>query len=201
MISKRLSCLIATLGWHLLASAASVTVQVVSANEKPLTDAVVYLDSAEARASVQPLKQVEIVQQHRRFVPKVTVIPVGSEVQFPNRDNVRHHVYSFSPTKSFELKLYAGTPAEPVVFDKPGIAVLGCNIHDSMVAWVAVVETPYYGRTDAEGLITLAQVPAGSYRLRAWHSDLPPGSPVSDAALQVGPVSAVAKVRLGITVK
>jgi len=201
MTALRSSTLVATLAWPLLASASSVTVQVVSANDKPLADAVVYLDSAEARASVQPLKHAEIVQQQRRFVPKVSVIPLGSGVYFPNRDNVRHHVYSFSPAKVFELKLYAGTPAEPVVFDKPGIAALGCNIHDAMVAWVVVVETPYYGRTDAEGRITLAQVPAGSYRLRAWHPDLPLGSPVSDAALQVDPVSAAAKVRLGITVK
>ncbi len=189
--------LIAALAWPLMAAAAPVTVQVVSADDKALADVVVYLESSEARAAVRPLRHAEIAQEHRRFMPKVSVIPLGSRVHFPNRDNVRHHVYSFSPAKPFELKLYAGTPADPVVFDKPGIAVLGCNIHDNMVAWVVVVETPYYGRTDADGRLTLPQVPAGSYRLRTWHPDLPAGSPVSDEALQVGTAPAAVKVRLG----
>ena len=201
MNSKYLLTLVAALTWPLTASPAQVTVQVVSANDKPLANAAVYLDSAEARAAVQPLKRVEITQEQRRFVPTLTVIPLGSRVHFPNLDNVRHHVYSFSPAKPFELRLYAGTPADPVVFDKPGIAVLGCNIHDAMVAWVVVVETPYYGRTDADGRLTLPQVPAGTYRLRAWHADLPAGSPISDEALQVGPTPTAVRVRLSTTVK
>ena len=201
MNSKYLLTLVAALAWPLTASPAQVTVQVVSANDKPLANAAVYLDSAEARAAVQPLKRVEITQEQRRFVPTLTVIPLGSRVHFPNLDNVRHHVYSFSTAKPFELRLYAGTPADPVVFDKPGIAVLGCNIHDAMVAWVVVVETPYYGRTDADGRLTLPQVPAGTYRLRAWHADLPAGSPISDEALQVGPTPAAVRVRLSTTVK
>jgi hypothetical protein len=94
-------------------------------------------------------------------------------------------VYSFSPAKKFEIKLYVGTPAAPVVFDKPGIAVLGCNIHDTMAAWVVVVETPHFGLTGADGRVSLAAVPAGSYRLRTWHPSLPAGAPVPDQPLQV----------------
>jgi hypothetical protein len=115
----------------------------------------------------------------------VTVVTAGTSVAFPNRDTVRHHVYSFSPIKTFELKLYAGTPANPVVFDKPGIAVLGCNIHDQMAAWIVVVETPYYGRSAQAGVVIMNNVPSGSYHLRVWHPGLAVGAPAADQALAV----------------
>jgi len=108
-------------------------------------------------------------------VPQVSVVTVGTPVSFPNRDTVRHHVYSFSPVKTFELKLYAGSPHEPVVFDKPGVAVLGCNIHDQMVAWVVVVDTPFFARSGTTGRARIADVPAGAYRMRVWHASLPEG--------------------------
>jgi hypothetical protein len=109
---------------------------------------------------------------------------------------VRHHVYSFSPAKPFELKLYTGTAASPVVFDKPGIAVLGCNIHDNMTAWVVVVDTPYFGRSAAPGKVTLANVPAGSYSLRVWHPGLAPGAAALEQALVVGNADASPTVRM-----
>ena len=168
------------------ASAAPLEVRVTDGAGKPLPGAVVFLESPEARAAVKPALGVEIAQAGRQFVPQVTVVPVGSAVAFPNRDTVRHHVYSFSPVKKFEIKLYVGTPESPVVFDKPGVAVLGCNIHDRMVAWVVIVETPYAGQTGADGQLSLAHVPAGSYRLRAWHPGLPVGAPASDQALVMG---------------
>ncbi|MFZ2650867.1 MAG: methylamine utilization protein [Burkholderiaceae bacterium] len=197
MTASRWLTIVATFAWPLSAATAPVTVAVFSAGDRPLVDAVVFLESREARASARPQTDVAIAQEHRRFIPMVSVVPVGTRVFFPNRDKVRHHVYSFSPIKPFEIKLYAGTPAEPVVFDKPGIAVLGCNIHDDMIAWIVVVETPYFGRTGADGRVTLAQVPPGAYRLRAWHPDQPAGSPVSDEALQVGAATVAADVRLG----
>ena len=94
---------------------------------KPVADAVVFLDSAEARKQVKPLAGVEMAQEKRQFVPGVLVVPVGTEVRFPNHDTVRHHVYSFSPAKKFELKLYSGTPSNPVLFDKSGVVTLGCT--------------------------------------------------------------------------
>lgn len=90
---------------------------------------------------MQPAPGVEIEQADKQFTNRVTVVPLGTEVRFPNRDKVRHHVYSLSPTKTFELKLYIGTPANPVVFDRAGVAVLGCNIHDHVVAWCAPYTT------------------------------------------------------------
>ncbi len=164
---------------------AALEVRVLDSTGKPLPDAVVFLESREARAAVKPAPQVDVAQAHKQFEPQVTVVPVGTAVNFPNRDTVRHHVYSFSPVKKFEIKLYVGTPAAPVVFDQPGVAVLGCNIHDQMAAWVLAVATPWYGKTGADGVLRLPQVPAGSYRLRTWHASLPVGAPAADQALVV----------------
>jgi plastocyanin len=185
-----LACLFATQA----ASAATLTVQVVGSDGKPLPEAVVFLESREAKAAAKPMAGVEVAQVERKFVPQITVLTVGSELRFPNRDTVRHHVYSFSPAKTFELKLYAGTPANPVTFDKPGIAVLGCNIHDQMVAWVVIVETPYHATAGKTGTLKI-DAPAGHYRLRTWHAGLPPGAPASDEALVLPAGGA------GITVK
>ena len=169
-----------------VAIAAALEVRVQDGAGRPLAGAVVFLESPEARAAAKPAQGIEIAQVGRQFMPPVTVVPVGTAVSFPNRDTVRHHVYSFSPVKKFEIKLYVGTPESPVVFDKPGIAVLGCNIHDRMVAWVVVVETPHAGQTGADGRLTLPHLPAGSYRLRAWHPSLPVGDAASDQALVMG---------------
>ena len=127
----------------------------------------------------------------------MTVVTVGTAVSFPNRDTVRHHVYSFSPMKKFEIKLYVGTPAAPVVFDQPGIAVLGCNIHDQMTAWVLVVATPFYGKAGVDGVVKLANVPSGNYRLRSWHASLPVGAPAADQALVVDALAQQVGLRLG----
>jgi plastocyanin len=178
------------------AAAAVVEVRTLGRDGKPLSDTVVFLESREARAAVRPVANVEVPQAERRFTQRVTVVTVGSEVHFPNRDKVRHHVYSFSPIKPFELKLYSGTPSNPVLFDKAGVAVLGCNIHDTMVAWVVVVETPYFGLADARGSVRLENVPPGSYRLRSWHPGLPPGSAAADEALVVPAGGASAQLTL-----
>ncbi len=179
-------------------AAAPLDVVVTGADGRPLAEAVVFLESREARAAARPLPNVEIAQSERRFVQRVTVVTPGTEVRFPNRDTVRHHVYSFSPVKPFELKLYIGTPANPVLFDKPGIAVLGCNIHDHMVAWVVVVETPHFGLTDAAGRLRLESAPPGRYRLRVWHPALPPGAPASDEGLQLAASGSTATARLAV---
>jgi plastocyanin len=178
------------------ANAATLQVDVAEASGKALPEAVVFLESASAKAASKPLQNIEIGQQARQFTPQVNVVTAGTSVTFPNRDNVRHHVYSFSPAKTFELKLYTGTLASPVVFDKPGIAVLGCNIHDNMAAWVVIVETPYYGRSGADGKLTLANVPPGDYRLRVWHTRLPVGAPALDQAVALAATSTNAAVRL-----
>lgn len=184
-------------GW---VTAATVQVQVFDGAGKPLSDAVAFLESRETRSASRPLQGAEMAQVGKQFDPKVLVIPVGTSVQFPNRDSVRHHVYSFSPAKPFELKLYTGTAANPVVFDKPGVAVFVCNIHDNMTAWMVVVDTPYFGRSAAPGKVVLANVPAGSYSLRVWHPGLAPGATALELPLTVTGADATATVRMtGLT--
>jgi len=165
---------------------ASVSVSVSDQAGRPLHDAVVLLEPATGKLPVAPLAGVQIVQVKRQFAPQVSVVTVGTPVSFPNDDTVRHHVYSFSPVKTVELKLYAGVPNTPVVFDKPGIAVLGCNIHDQMVAWVVVVDTPLYARSAASGKARIEGVPPGNYQLRVWHSALAEGAPPTSSPLAVG---------------
>ena len=101
----------------------------------------------EGKAPPPPSRRAVLDQKNRMFVPHVLPIQTGTAVTFPNSDNVRHQVYSFSPAKKFQLPLYAGTPAAPVVFDKPGVVTVGCNIHDQMSAYIVVVDTPYFALT------------------------------------------------------
>jgi plastocyanin len=180
------------------AVAARVDVTVVARDGKPLADAAVFLEPREGRLPVKPAAGVEIGQVDKQFTSRVTVVPQGTEVSFPNRDKVRHHVYSFSPAKTFELKLYSGTPANPVLFDRTGIAVLGCNIHDQMIAWVVVVDTPHHGLSDAAGQVGLDGVAPGAYRLRTWHPALPPGAAALEQALVVPVSGSVLTVQLPV---
>ncbi len=178
------------------AVAATVQVQVQDAGGAPLAGAVVFLDSPEATRAAKPLAGAEMGQQGKAFVPDMLVVTRGTSVHFPNRDTVRHHVYSFSPIKKFELKLYAGTPANPVVFDRSGVAVLGCNIHDHMVGWVLVVDTPYFATTPVTGAVKLDNVPPGNYTLRTWHARLPVGAEAQAVPFRVADGGASATVTL-----
>ncbi len=145
----------------------TLSVLVQDTANSPLDNAVVY-----AEPTVKPTSAVAtalIEQRGRQFNPLVSVVQVGTDISFPNFDSVRHHVYSFSPAKNFELKLYSGVPANPVQFDKAGTVVLGCNIHDFMVAFIHVVDTPYFAKTDKTGKAVLKNLPKGDYTLKVWH--------------------------------
>jgi plastocyanin len=150
------------------ALSASLSVTIVDGTGAPLQDAVAWVvPRGAAPAGAKP--QAAVQQIDKAFVPLVTVVQANTLVQFPNRDEVRHHVYSFSPAKVFEIKLYAGTQAPPVLFDKPGEVILGCNIHDHMIAYIYVVESPYFGKSGREGRVRFENLPAGDYDVRAWH--------------------------------
>jgi plastocyanin len=156
------------------ASAASANEIVASVADEagvPVVDAVVVAVS-DVPVKLPAPKPESIVQEAKEFKPFVKAVLVGTPIAFPNRDDVQHHVYSFSPARTFELKAYAGTPPEPIIFDKPGPVALGCNIHDWMLAYVYVSESPYFAVTGADGKVRLANVPPGNYSLRVWHPRL-----------------------------
>ena len=151
------------------ACAAEVVFRVVDESGGDLEHAALALVPVGAPAAGFQARGAEIRQKDKRFIPLMTAVPTGTAINFPNLDTVRHHVYSFSPAKTFELKLYTGTPAAPVIFDKPGVVVMGCNIHDHMVAYVMVANSPWVGVSDEGGRVAMKGVPAGNYELEYWH--------------------------------
>ena len=149
------------------ASAATVQITVRQPDGTPLRDGVVMIESAAAPRAV-PRGPYMMEQKAIAFQPHVLVVPVGAQVGFPNRDTVRHHVYSFSKTKRFDLKLYGREDQRSVTFDTAGVVALGCNIHDTMSGFIIVTATQLYARTDAQGRVAIADVPAGAVTLRVW---------------------------------
>jgi plastocyanin len=150
--------------------AASLTVNVNDLAGLPLRDAVVsVVAKTGTRVPAHPPRATAIEQKDREFIPYVTVMQTGTQVTFPNRDALLHHVYSFSPAKSFEIKLYSGESPRGVLFDKAGIVTLGCNIHDWMLGYIQVVDTPYFAKTGADGRVVIADMVAGEFEVAVWH--------------------------------
>jgi len=158
--------------------AGNLELQIATPDGKPVEDFAVVLEAPSALSARKA--KATILQQDREFNPYLTIVQAGTAVEFPNRDPFKHHVYSFSQPKIFEIKLYAGKPAQPVVFDKPGLVALGCNVHDWMVAYVLVVDTPYFAKTGADGRARIANVPPGTYKLKLWHPRLSPDLPARE---------------------
>lgn len=184
------------LSHHAIAS--SVAVQVHDAAGKPLADVVLYAEPDSGAAAPKNLKPATIEQRGLQFLPRVSVVQAGSQISFPNNDKVRHHIYSFSPAKKFDQKLYAGVAAAPQVFDRAGTVVLGCNIHDRMVAYVKVVDTPYFARTDAQGIARI-ELPAGKYTFKAWHFAMAANAQAEQAlVVPAGEAPATASFRLAL---
>jgi plastocyanin len=179
------------------AGATELAVQVRDAAGMALPDTVIYVEAEGAVASVKPPAGAEIEQRSLKFMPLVTVVQTGSKLQFPNNDKVRHHIYSFSPAHKFDQKLYSGQSATPQVFDKPGTVVLGCNIHDKMLAYVKIVDTPYFAKTDAAGLARIDLPGAGKYVVKAWHYNTVGGAtPEQALTVKAGDVPSTATFKL-----
>jgi plastocyanin len=153
------------------AEAAALEGFVTDKSGAPVSDAVFYAEAEAAGAAAKPARTAIVDQINKEFVPFVSVVQTGTSIAFPNKDNIRHHVYSFSPAKKFELKLYSGVPAAPVLFDKPGVVLLGCNIHDWMVAYLLMVDTPFFAKT-SNGRARIDGLPAGDYQVKVWHPQL-----------------------------
>lgn len=163
--------------------AAPLSVRVVDASGRPVRDAIVTLyPSGGAARTPRPGGRYVVSQQHLQFHPFLTIIPVGADVSFPNLDPTKHHVYSFSPAKRFELKLFAKDQSRTVHFDKPGVVALGCNIHDSMSAFIVVTDSVWTARTNGQGVAAFADAPNASGRITVWHPYLrAPGGMVEQA--------------------
>ena len=152
------------------ARAAGLTVEVRTRTGSPVADAVVSLYPGGHPAALGGTPRAyQIAQRDLQFSPFVLVVPAGSQVSFPNFDNVRHHVYSFSPVRRFELRLFARQQSRSVLFDRAGIVPIGCNIHDGMIAFVHVADTGLATKTDGLGRAVFAEVPAGAVLARVWH--------------------------------
>jgi plastocyanin len=169
------------------AHAAQLTVRAVDPRGTAVQDLLVIaepLAAAQQRAELRSANDnrapAVMDQIDRRFVPQIVAVSVGTAVLFPNSDSVAHQVYSFSPARRFELGLYRGRPHPPVAFDKPGIVVVGCNIHDNMVGYIYVTDAPYFGASDAAGEWRTATIAPGDYRVRLWS----PRLAKSDSSLQ-----------------
>lgn len=187
----KLKCFTATLGLVLgcaaLAHSAELRVLVKDRNGRNIGDAVVLAVPADARSAQHTkVPQDAVDQVDKQFVPYVKAVFVGSTVRFPNSDNIRHQVYSFSPAKKFELPLYAGTNAPPVIFDKPGVVVLGCNIHDWMIGYIYVSDTPFFAKTGPLGTASITDLPPGEYRVRIWHPSMDRAEEATNRQIVVG---------------
>ncbi|NOT84679.1 MAG: methylamine utilization protein [Methylococcaceae bacterium] len=144
----------------------------VESEGKALADVVVTATAAAKNLKLPPAKLKSVTlsldQKSKEFIPHVLPVKTGTAVFFPNSDEIQHHVYSFSPAKRFEIKLYKGTPTKPIVFNQAGVAVLGCNIHDWMLSFVFVTDTPYFAKTDSAGHWSI-DLPEGDYQVALWH--------------------------------
>jgi len=156
------------------ANAGDLAVSVRDTAGRPIRDAVVTVtpDAGVPGGSIRYSWPLRIVQQNVQFLPYVLIAPVGGTMAFPNLDRVRHHVYSFSRGNRFEIELFGQDQTRTHTFATAGVAALGCNIHDQMLAYVKIVDTPWAGKTDATGNGTLAAIPAGPARLMVWHPQL-----------------------------
>ncbi len=191
----RPACVLAALA-GCVPAAGAITVQIRLTDQQGhvVSNAAVYAMPVNGKLPVPHPGTAVIDQIHREFVPLVSIIQTGTSVSFPNLDNIEHDVYSFSPAKTFELDLYSGVPSHPVVFDKPGLVVLGFNVHDSMLAYVYVVDTPYIAKSDASGIARIDNLPPGNYEFKVWHYQ--PADPATlpeqrivlgaDASLNIG---------------
>ena len=177
-------------------AAASLTVRVVDSSGKPVRDAVVTLYPASGARPLKPSGRYTVSQQNLQFHPFLSIVPVGADVSFPNFDNTKHHVYSFSAAKRFELKLFAKDQSRTVHFDKPGVVALGCNIHDQMSAFIVITDSQWTARTNGQGVASFSDAPNASGRLVLWHPYLRAPGGTMQQQVASGQRSAGFKVRL-----
>jgi plastocyanin len=186
-MTRAISFLVTALLAATHAFAADVTVNITDTNGAVTDNAVAELvsDGAGSALPTRVPPEVIIDQRHETFIPLVNVVRQGGRAIFTNNDSTKHQVYSFSATKQFEFEIEKGERSQPVVFDKSGVASIGCNIHDQMITYVYVAKSPFAAISDAKGVVQLRDVPPGHYRLTVWHPLLAPGRPALSQSLVV----------------
>src|SRR6266566_10116817 len=161
------------------AAAATFSAEIHDQDGRPVANAVIVLlpdSKASMPASATRLAAEKTIDQRgETFIPLVTIVPKGGHIVFANNDPTTHQVYSFSAVKQFEITLARGEKSPPIAFDNSGVAALGCNIHDHMIAYAFVVESPWAMLSGSDGRGTIADVPPGNYEAQVWHPKLPPG--------------------------
>jgi plastocyanin len=187
-----IACGMAGPGWG-----ASLEVRVLDNRGEPLGNVAIYAVPSSAAAGAPITVEPAVMDQaSNAFVPHLLIVQTGTPVLFPNNDTVSHHVYSFSEAKTFELGLYKGNAHPPLLFDKPGVVVLGCNIHDGMLGYIVVVDSPYFALTDSKGKVFLAALPEGNYTVHAWTPRAKPADLPAAAAIAVGATAQPLTIRL-----
>jgi plastocyanin len=161
-----------------IVSAAELQLRIADDDGNPAANAVVTIVPLGGAAMPPPAETIEarrlVDQRDETFIPLVTILPRGGSARFTNNDGFLHQVYSFSGIKQFELALSQGQTSDPVVFEESGVAAIGCNIHDQMIAYVFVTDSPWTVLTDEAGMAHLADIPEGTYSVEIWHPRLPP---------------------------
>jgi plastocyanin len=194
---RKLLLFAAAIGLAAPLAAAPLSVRIVDATGRPVRDAVITLYPAgNAARSPRPSGRYVVSQKNIQFHPFLSIVPVGADVSFPNLDPTKHHVYSFSPAKRFELKLFAKDQSRTVHFDRAGVVALGCNIHDQMSAFIVVTDSVWTARTNAQGMVTFADAPNVPARLTAWHPYLRVPGGIVQQAVGPGQRSASFSIRL-----
>ena len=164
------------------AAASNVEGQVVVRSGRDSANAVVYIDKIPGKVFAPPSMPVILDQINLRFVPHVLPVLAGTKVEFPNKDEIRHNVFSPGPQGArarFDLGTYPQGQTKYHQFDKPGVWPMLCNVHAEMSAYVIVTETPYFATTGSDGKFVLKDVPPGKYTLKVWHEK------TKDASLQI----------------
>jgi len=183
-----------------VARASEMVVSLKDSSGQPVANAVVAYHPAAGTPKLRPAGPYVMSQEDIRFNPFILVAPVGAEVQFPNHDKVRHHVYSFSLVKHFEIKLYGRDETRAISFDHPGVVSLGCNIHDQMMGFVFVTDTPYTAKSGPRGEAVLEDLPPGPGVLTVWQPFLRSNKNEMDQAVSI-PVQGETRVALTLNLR
>lgn len=160
------------------AAATTFTAEITDQDGNPVQNAVISLipdpKTIMPGASTRLPVEKTIDQRLETFLPIVTIVPRNGRVVFTNSDATTHQVYSFSPVKQFEITLARDASSPPIAFPSAGVAALGCNIHDNMIAYIFVADSPWTGLTGTDGRVVIDDVPPGNYQAQVWHYRYPP---------------------------